>query len=87
MAWVKLPCVCDVILSGGCHVEPQTQIVLGGRADIKCISSVLLPAGTDGGVVVDKAFSSHQRDWCFVEVIRLVDLNIGRFAGIMAWEM
>ncbi len=66
------------------HVEPQTLIVLGGRADIKCISSVQRPAVTDDGVVADEASSSHWQDWCFVEVIRTVDLLVDRFSGIEA---
>ncbi len=67
MAWVKLPCIHDATSSGGWHVELQTLIVLGGRANVECISSVRRPAGVDGGVAVDKAFSSDRCDWCFVE--------------------
>ncbi len=40
----------------GWHVKTQTLIMPGGRANVKCISSVQRPAGVDGGVVVDKAF-------------------------------
>ncbi len=84
MAWVKLPCVHYATLLGGWRVELQTLIVLGGRADIKCISFVRCPPGADGGVVVDKAFGSDWCNWCFVEVISTVDLLVGRFSGIMA---
>jgi hypothetical protein len=86
MAWVKLPRVRYTTATGGWHVETQTVIVPGSRADVKCISSVQRPAGADGGVVVDKAFSSNWRDWCFVEVIKTVALLVGRFSGIMARE-
>ncbi len=81
MAWVKTPCVPNATSLGGWHVQLQTPIVLGGRADVECISSVQHPAGIDNGVVVDKTFSTDQHNWCFVEVIRTVDLLIGRFAG------
>jgi hypothetical protein len=86
MAWVKSPCVCNATSTGGWLVELQTPIVLGGRANIKCISSMPRPADADGGVVVDKAFSSNWRIWCFVKVIRTVDLLVGRFVGITALE-
>jgi hypothetical protein len=82
MVWVKLPCVHDATLLGCWHLELQTPIVLGGRANVECISSVQHPAGVDGGVIVDKTFSSDQRDWCFGEVIRTVDLLVGRFVEI-----
>ncbi len=84
MAWVKTPCVRDATLSGGWHVELQTLIVLGGRANIECISSVRHPAGADGGVIVDETFSTDWHDWCFVEVIRAMDLLVGRFAEVTA---
>ncbi len=72
--------------SGGWQVdvELQTPIVLGGRAYVECISSVRCPAAADSRVIVDKAFCTDWRDWSFVEVIRAVDLFVGRFAGIMA---
>jgi hypothetical protein len=73
---------CNIL--GGWHVELQIPIVLGSRANVKCISSVWHPAGTDGGVVIDEAFSSDWRNWCFVEVTRIVDLLVGRFPRIMA---
>jgi hypothetical protein len=84
MAWVKTPCICNATLSGGWHVELQTLIVLGGGANVECISSVWCPACADSGVVVDEAFSTDWRDWSFVEVIRAVDLLVGRISGITA---
>ncbi len=69
---------------GNWHEETQTPKMFGCRADIKCIKSGWRPAGIDGGVVVDEAFSSDQRNRCFVEVIKTVDLLVGKFAGIMA---
>ena len=84
MAWVKTPCVRDAISLGGWHVELQTWIVLEGRANVECISSVRCPAGADGGVVVDKAFSTDRHNWCFVEFILTLDLLVGRFAAITA---
>jgi hypothetical protein len=84
MGWVKKPCVHDVTLLSGWHVELQTSVVLGGRANVECISSVRRPAGADGGVIVDKAFSTKWHNWCFIEVIRAVDLLVGRFAGVTA---
>ncbi len=82
MAWVKLPCVRNATSLGGWHVELQTPIVLGGRAEVECISSMRRPAGTDGRVIVNEAFSTNQCGWCFVEVIRTVDLLVCRFAGV-----
>ncbi len=82
MAWVKTPCVCYATSLSGWHVESQTPIVLGGRANIECISFVQRPAGADGEVVVEEAFSTNWCDWCFVEVIRAVDLLVGRFAKV-----
>jgi hypothetical protein len=82
MAWVKMPCVCNATLSGGWHVELQTSIVLGDGVNAECISSVPCPAGADSGVIVDKAFCTNWRNWSFVEVIRAVDLLVGRFSGI-----
>jgi hypothetical protein len=84
MAWVKLPCVHNVTLSGGWHVELQTPIVLGDRFDVKCISSVWRPAGADCGVVIDEAFSYDRHNWSFVDVISTVELLICRFSGITA---
>ncbi len=69
---------------GGWHVKTQTSIILGGRDNIKCISPVRRPAGMDGGVVIDKAFSSDRHNGDFVEVNNSVDLLVGRFAGIRA---
>jgi hypothetical protein len=66
---------------GGWHVQTQTPIVLGGWANIKCISSVWCPAGMDSRVIVDKAFSSDWHNWFFVEVIKIVDLLVGRFVS------
>ncbi len=79
-----MPRVYDATFLGCWHVELQTLIVLGGRVNIECISSVRPPAGTDGGVIVYEAFSTDWHDCHFVEVIRTVDLLIGRFAGITA---
>jgi hypothetical protein len=84
MAWVRMPCVRNATLAGGWHVELQTPLVLGGGANVKCISSVRRPAGADSGVVVYKAFCNNWHNWSFVEVIRAVDIFVGRFAGIMA---
>ena len=84
MAWVKTPCVHNATLLGGWHVELQTSIVLGGGANVECISSVWRSAGMDSGVVADKAFCTDWHDWSFVEVIRAMDLHVGRFAGIAA---
>jgi hypothetical protein len=84
MAWVRTPCVHIVTLLGGWHVELQTPIVLGGRANVECTSSVGYPTGADGGVVVGEAFSTDRLDWYFVEVIKAVDLLVGRFAGVTA---
>jgi hypothetical protein len=84
MAWVKMPCACNATSPGGWHLELQTLIVLGGRANGECISSVRCPAGVDSRVIIDKAFITDWRDWSFVEVIRAVDLLVGRFAGITA---
>ncbi len=81
MDCVKTPCVYNATLLGGWHVELQTPIVLGGRANVECISSMQRSAGADSGVVVDKTFSTDWRGWSFVEVIRAVDLLVGRFAG------
>ncbi len=81
MTRVKMPCVCNATSLGGWHVELQTPIVLGGRAKVECISSMRRPAGADSRVVVDEAFSTGQHNGCFVEVIRAVDLFVGRFAG------
>ncbi len=81
MAWVKMPCVCNATLLGGWHVELQTPIVLGGRANLECISYVRRPAGTDSGVVLEKAFCTNWYDWSFVKVMRAMDLLVGRFAG------
>jgi hypothetical protein len=58
--------------------------MLGGRANVKCISSMWRPAGADNGVVVDKAFTSNRRNWCLVEVKKSFYLLVGRFAGITA---
>ncbi len=82
MAWVKTPCVRNATLLGGWHVELQTLIVLGGGANVECISSMRRPAGADSGVIVDEAFSTNRQDWSFVKVIRAVDNLIDRFAGI-----
>jgi hypothetical protein len=65
MAWLQLPCVRYVKAAGSWHVKTQTPIMLGGRANVKCISPVRRPAGMDNGVVVDKAFSSNLRDGFF----------------------
>ncbi len=81
MVWVKRPCVHDATLSGGWHVELRTPIVFGGAASVECISSVHRPAGTDDRVVLDKAFSTDRRYWSFVEVIRAMDLLLGRLLG------
>ncbi len=62
MAWVKAPCVRNATLSGGWHVELQTPIVLGGGANVECISSVRRPAGVDSRVIVDEAFCTNWRD-------------------------
>ncbi len=78
-----MPCVHNTTSLGGWHVELQTLIVLGGRANVECISSVRHPAGADGREVVDEAFISNWCGWCFVEVIRTIDLLVGRFIGIM----
>jgi hypothetical protein len=86
MAWVKLPCVCDATSLSGWHEELQALIVLGGRANKECISSVRYPAGADGGVVIDEAFSTNRCNWCFVEVIRTIDLLAGKFSGVTALE-
>jgi hypothetical protein len=82
MAWVKTPCVCNATSLGGWHVELQTTIVLGGRANVECISSVRRPAGADDRVILDKAFSTDWHSCCFVEVIRAMDLLVGRFSGV-----
>jgi hypothetical protein len=66
MAWVEMPCVHNVTSSGGWHVELQTLTMLGGGANIECISSMRPPAGVDSGVVVDKAFITDWRNWSFV---------------------
>jgi hypothetical protein len=83
MAWVKMPCVRNPTSSGSWYVESQTPIVLGGGTNVECISSVQCPAGMDSGVILDKAFCTDWQDWSFVEVIRAVDLFVGRFAGVM----
>jgi hypothetical protein len=67
---------------GGWHVELQTPIVLGGRANVECISFVWRPAGVDSMVAVDRAFCTDWRNRSFVEIIWAVDLFFGRFAGI-----
>jgi hypothetical protein len=77
MAWVKMPYVHNTTLLGGWHLELQTPIVLGGGANIECISSVWRPAGSDSVVVVDEAFCTDWCDWSFVEVIRAVELSVG----------
>ncbi len=51
-----MTCVCNATLLGGWHVELQTLIVLGGGANVECISFVWCPAGVDSGFVVDKPF-------------------------------
>jgi hypothetical protein len=53
---------------GGWHVKTQTPIMLGGRAEVKCISPMWRPAGADGGVVLDETFSSDWRNRGFVGV-------------------
>jgi hypothetical protein len=75
---------CNIVGWLACRIALQTPLLLGGGANVKCISSVWRPAGPDSGVVVYKAFYTNWHDWSFVEVIRAVDLFVGRFAGIMA---
>jgi hypothetical protein len=79
-----MPCVRNATSSGGWHVESQTPIVLGGGANVECISSVWRPAGVDTGVVVDKSFCINWHDLSFVEVIQAGDLLIGSFSRITA---
>jgi hypothetical protein len=45
---------------GGRHVKTQMPIVLGGRADVKCISSMWRPAGVGSGVVIDNSWEYQQ---------------------------
>ena len=62
------------------------MIVLGGIADIICISSMRGPTGTDGGAVVDKTFRAEGRNGHFVIIEGSVDLFVGRLGGITAEE-
>jgi hypothetical protein len=79
-----MPCIHNATLADGWHVELQTLIVLGGGANVECISSVRHPAEADSGVIIDQFFCTDWHNWSFVEVIRAVDLLVGRFAGITA---
>ncbi len=77
-----MPCVYNATSPGSWHLESQTLTILGGRANIECISSMQRPAGADRGVIVDEAFSTDWHDWSYVYVIRAVHLLAGRFSGI-----
>ncbi len=77
-----MPRVRNATLLGGWHVELQTPIVLGGEANVECISSVWRPAGADSRVVIHQSFCTDWHNWTFVEVIRAMDLLVGRCAGI-----
>jgi hypothetical protein len=79
-----MPCVCNVTLLGGRHVELQIPIVLGGGANVECIGSMPRPAGAESGVVVDQSFCTNWRNWSFAEVIQAMYLLVGRFSGITA---
>jgi hypothetical protein len=61
--------------------------VLGGGANVECIGSVQRPAGVDCGVIVDQSFCTIWHNQSCVKVIWAVDLLVGRFAGITAYEM
>ncbi len=79
-----MPCVYNATSLGGWHVESQTLIVFGGRANVECIGPMRRPAGADCRVVVDQSFHTDWHDQSFVKVMRAVYLFVGRFAGITA---
>ena len=81
-----MPSVGDTKAACSGHVERHTAIVLGGSADIKHISFMWGPTGTDCRVIVDKAFCAKGRDGRFVIIEGSIDLLVGRLGGITAGE-
>jgi hypothetical protein len=51
--------------------------VLGGTADVICVSAMWGPTHADGGVFINKALCSEGRDGCLVEIEKSVDFVVG----------
>ena len=78
MSWKEFNSVGDSILLGFLHITGVVSIVLWGSINVQPRTTMIIPASTFIGTVMDEDFAADWYNWCLVVIKFAMYLSVSR---------